>query len=133
MRYLLDTNVCIEILRGRHAVLKARLDQIQFDDLALSSVVWAELHFGAQLAGNPAREAERVNHAFGKWLRLPFDDAPAEIYARIRTQLHRSGSQIGANDLLIAATALAHDLILVTHNTGEFSRVPGLQIEDWQT
>jgi tRNA(fMet)-specific endonuclease VapC len=64
--------------------------------------------------------------------RLPFDDLCAEHYGSIRTDLRRSGGAIGPNDLLIAATARAHDLTLVTHNTGEFSRVVGLRSEDWQ-
>jgi tRNA(fMet)-specific endonuclease VapC len=63
---------------------------------------------------------------------LPFDDDAAEVYGRIRTQLEKSGKPIGPNDLLIAAIAIAHDATLVTHNTGEFSRVEDLRYEDWE-
>lgn len=132
MSYLLDTNVCIEILRGRQAALKARLDAHRLDELVLCSVVWAELHCGAQLAANPAREIDRLHQAFAGWPRLSFDEAAAESYGEIRARLLRDGKLIGANDLLIAAIAKANGLVVVTHNTGEFSRIPGLAVEDWQ-
>lgn len=132
MMYLLDTNVCIEILRGRNRPLRSRLEQAGFDQLALCSVVWAELLCGAQLSQQPAREVDRLHAAFLGWRRLPFDDAAAEHYGEIRARLMRAGQLIGANDLLIASIALAQNLVLVTHNTGEFGRVPGLSLEDWQ-
>lgn len=69
MRYLLDTNVCIEVLRGRNLALKARLATRSLDELALCSVVWAELHCGARLAQNPERELVRLQDAFGHWVR----------------------------------------------------------------
>ncbi len=74
----------------------------------------------------------RLQDAFGHWVRLSFDDAGAERYGEIRAHLQRGGNLIGGNDLLIAATALAYDLTLITHNTTEFTRVPGLSVEDWQ-
>lgn len=132
MRYLLDTNVCIEVLRGRNGALKERLTQQAFADLTLCAIVWAELQCGARLAQQPEREILRLETAFGRWPRLSFDDSAAGCYGEIRASLQRAGQLIGANDLLIAATAKANDLILVTHNTREFSRVPGLQVEDWQ-
>ncbi len=132
MRYLLDTNVCIEILRGRNTALKASLAARELSDLALCSIVWAELQCGAQLAQNPQAELAKLQAAFGTWPRLPFDDAAAECYGEIRAHLQRAGDLIGGNDLLIAAIAQTNELTLVTHNTNEFARVPNLQIEDWQ-
>lgn len=132
MRYLLDTNVCIEILRGRNPSLKQRLESAGFDQLRLCSIVWAELHCGACLLVNPEQEKQRIKVAFGGWPRLPFDDAAAERYGEIRAQLQRAGRLIGANDLLIAATALANGLTLITHNTDEFKRIEGLVVEDWE-
>lgn len=132
MRYLLDTNVCIEILRGRHTALREQLARQRFEDLALCSIVWAELHCGARLAQDPAAEIARLNMALGGWARLPFDDLAAEDYGELRAQLQRAGNLIGANDLLIAAIARVNGLIVVTHNTKDFCRVPGLHIEDWQ-
>lgn len=132
MRYLLDTNVCIEILRGRNPGLRQRLESAGFDQLRLCSIVWAELHCGACLLSNPEQEKQRIEVAFGGWPRLPFDDAAAERYGEIRAQLQRAGRLIGANDLLIAATALANGLTLITHNTDEFKRIEGLAVEDWE-
>lgn len=132
MRYLLDTNVCIEILRGRNSALKARLVARRFDELVLCSIVWAELHCGARLAQNPTRELANLQDAFSQWPRLPFDDSAAESYGAIRAHLQRTGNLIGANDLLIASIAQTNGLTLVTHNTNEFMRVPNLSIEDWQ-
>jgi tRNA(fMet)-specific endonuclease VapC len=132
MRYLLDTNVCIEILRGRNGALKARLAEQNPNELVLCSVVWAELQCGVHLAQNPQQEQAKLQNAFCNLPRLPFDDSAAEVYGEIRAHLQRTGRLIGGNDLLIAATAQTNGLTLVTHNTGEFSRVPNLPIEDWQ-
>lgn len=132
MRYLLDTNVCIEILRGRNSLLKSRLASYRLDDLAISSVVWAELQCGVHLANQPDLELAKLNTAFEQWQRIPFDDAAAAVYGEVRAELQRKGMLIGGNDMLIAATALACGFILVTHNTDEFLRVPGLVVEDWQ-
>jgi tRNA(fMet)-specific endonuclease VapC len=132
MRYLLDTNVCIEILRGRNERLKQQLAQRSFRDLSLCTIVWAELQCGARLAQQPERKLAHLQAAFGHWPRLPFDDPAAECYGEIRACLRRAGQLIGGNDLLIAAIAKANSLILVTHNTREFIRVAGLRVEDWQ-
>jgi tRNA(fMet)-specific endonuclease VapC len=132
MSYLLDTNVCIEILRGRNSALKARLATKSLNELVLCSIVWAELQCGARLAQNPPQELAKLQDAFGHWSRLPFDDSAAEGYGEIRAHLQRAGLLIGGNDLLIAAIAQTNDLTLVTHNTGEFARVPNLPVEDWQ-
>ena len=132
MRYLLDTNVCIEILRGRNSALKTHLAARNFNELALCSIVWAELQCGARLAQNPPQELAKLQDAFGHWPRLPFDDTAAESYGEIRAHLQRTGSLIGGNDLLIAAIAQTNGLTLVTHNTSEFTRVPNLPVEDWQ-
>ena len=132
MRYLLDTNVCIEILRGRNSTLKANLGTKNVNDLVLCSIVWAELQCGARLAQDPMRELARLQDAFGNWQRLPFDDSAAESYGEIRSYLQRAGNLIGANDLFIAAIAQANELMVVTHNINEFTRVQKLPVEDWQ-
>jgi len=132
MSYLLDTNVCIEILRGRSSALKMRLATKSLNELVLCSVVWAELQCGARLAQNPQQELAKLLDAFGDWPRRPFDDSAAEAYGEIRAHLQRAGRLIGGNYLLIAAIAQTNGLTLVTHNTGEFTRVPNLPVEDWQ-
>lgn len=132
MAYLLDANVCIHLINGTSPTLLARFRQESPASLRLSSIVRSELAFGAQ---NSSRAAENLRLIAAFWepfVSLPFDDQGAERYGAIRAELKRQGRLIGANDLFIAATALAFDLTLVTHNTREFSRVPGLRLEDWK-
>jgi tRNA(fMet)-specific endonuclease VapC len=132
--YLLDTNTCIGWLRRNQPQVVARIQAQTPTDIVLCSVVVAELLFGVERS-DPAHWANtslRVEQLRQQFLSLPFDDAAAERYGRIRTDLTAHGQTIGGNDMLIAAIALANGCTLVTHNTAEFSRVPGLAIEDWQ-
>lgn len=133
MKYLLDTNACIVHLRGKDAHLTSRLAAIAPGEVALCSVVKAELRYGAERSANPTSSHAHLQRFFASIPSLPFDDSTADIYGRIRAQLEALGNSIGPNDLMIAAIALSGGLILVTHNTAEFSRVPGLPYEDWQT
>jgi len=133
VKYLLDTNTCIELLRlGGSSPVAAHLAAAAPDDVSLCSVVVAELLFGALRSNSPASSLATVRMFASGFSSLPFDDLAAEKYAEIRADLAAIGTPIGANDLLIAATALVNHLTLVTHNTREFGRVVGLPIEDWQ-
>ena len=129
---LLDTNACIRVLNGTSTTLVARLRASRPSEIKLCSVVKAELLFGARKSSDPARNLRLLERFFEPFESLPLDDACAAAYGAIRYELERSGLPIGANDLLIAATAVAHDAVLVTHNVREFSRVPGLRLEDWE-
>ncbi|HSI37222.1 MAG: PIN domain-containing protein [Phycisphaerae bacterium] len=102
-------------------------------EVAVCSVVLAELIYGALRSARTAHNLAEVGAFAGRFVSLPFDDAAAQKAAEIRAHLAKPGTPIGPMDTLIAAIALANDLILVTHNTREFSRVPGLQLEDWLT
>ncbi|MDA1013785.1 MAG: type II toxin-antitoxin system VapC family toxin [Planctomycetota bacterium] len=133
MKYLLDTNVCIAHLRGTNANVTNQLAAVAPGDAVLSSVVKAELWFGAERSANRSTNQAQLSSFFAAIPSLPFDDSASEVYGRIRAELEAQGTPIGPNDLMIAATALSSGLILVTHNTSEFARVSGLQIEDWQT
>ncbi|MDG4554105.1 MAG: type II toxin-antitoxin system VapC family toxin [Candidatus Competibacter sp.] len=133
MKYLLDTNVCVRYLAGRSLALRARLEATPPEELAVCSVVKAELRYGAYKSQRTEATLLAQDILLGQLRSLPFDDVAAEVYGRIRAALERAGTPIGANDLLIAAIVLANRLILVTHNTAEFSRVPGLAVEDWET
>jgi len=100
--------------------------------LAVCSVVKAELFFGSLRSQNPTKSRQMQDDFLKELISLPFDDAAAEHYAQIRANLTSTGELIGPNDLIIAAIALTHNLTLVTHNTAEFSRVKTLQLEDWE-
>lgn len=132
MRYLLDTNVCVIYLNGRSALVRDRLHSMSLEEMAVCSIVKAELFYGAMRSNNPTRTLERQRNFLESFVSLPFDDEVAIVCGQIRARLARAGTPIGICDLLIAAIALAHNLTLVTHNTREFERVNGLQIEDWE-
>lgn len=130
--YLLDANVCIALMRRSLNEVAQNFLKHRLCDVATCSIVAAELMAGAYLS--EAKEKNRaITRDFLASLRqFPFDQDCLEHYADLRAFLSRAGKLIGPSDLLIAATALAHGATLVTHNTAEFSRVPGLLIEDWE-
>jgi len=130
--YLLDTNACIRILNNSSVSLVGRLRQHDPSDIRLCSVVKAELFYGARRSSQVSENLCLLQRFFAPFICLPFDDRCAEHYGLIRVDLERAGTPIGPNDLMIAATARAYDLVLVTHNTREFSRVVGLRLEDWE-
>lgn len=132
MIYLLDTNACVVYLRQKQSPLIQRVAAHPPGDLCVCSVVKAELFYGAYLSHQPQLNLAKVNAFVQRFISLPFDDAAAEHHARIRTDLEAQGTPIGPYDLQIAAIALANNLTLVTHNTHEFGRVPGLTLEDWE-
>lgn len=132
MTYLLDTNVCIAHLAGRSLKIKQKLQTIPPAEIALCSVVKAEIIYGT-FKGNYTPQAIALRQLFlRQFTSFPFDDPAAELYGKQRARLAILGQSIGPNDLMIASIALANNLILVTHNTREFSRVANLQIEDWE-
>ena len=130
MSLLVDTNICIAWLKGDVAVQKAWL-ACDPDELMLSSVVRAELLFGARHSKHVSANLRRLEVLFGAIRSVPFDDAAAGHYGLVRAQLASQGRPIGPNDLMIAATALAHDATLVTRNESEFARVVGLRVVSW--
>jgi tRNA(fMet)-specific endonuclease VapC len=133
VKYLLDANTCIHFLRhGSRSPVAARLAAAGPGDVVLSSVVVGELLFGALRSRDVAKNLAEVRTFVAGFRSLPFDDPAAEKYAEVRTDLAAKGTPIGPNDLLIAATALANGVRVVTHNTAEFSRVVGLDLDDWQ-
>jgi tRNA(fMet)-specific endonuclease VapC len=131
MRYLLDTNIIIYILKEPAGNLAMRLSQVPTSDVMICSIVEAELYHGATKYGVPPRRRAALDGFLSPFRSLPFDSTCVPHYARIRDELERQGQIIGANDLLIAAVALANGLTLFTHNSDEFQRVPGLSVEDW--
>ena len=132
MRYLLDTNVCVVYLNGRSASVRDRLLATSAEEIAVCSVVKAELFYGACRSNSPKRTLERQQAFLARFASLPFEDKAALLAGQIRAKLASVGTPIGSYDLQIAAIALAEDLTLVTHNTREFERVEGLAVEDWE-
>lgn len=130
--YLLDTNVCIRFMNGSSPGVKQHFQQQSPSDLALCSVVKAELLFGARHSQRIEANLQRLNLFFEPLASLPFDDRCAAEYGQIRADLSRQGKPIGPNDVLIASIARTHDAILVTHNTGEFGRIANLRMVDWE-
>jgi tRNA(fMet)-specific endonuclease VapC len=129
--FLLDTNSWIVYLKSAESKVRQKLARLTPSDIAVCSVVKAELWHGAQKYGNPERRMAIVNQLLAPYQSYFFDDVSARAYARIRHELEVKGEVIGPNDLMIAAISEAHGLILVTTDTNEFSRVPNLRVENW--
>jgi tRNA(fMet)-specific endonuclease VapC len=129
--HLLDTNTWIYALKGGPHVLVERLGSVHPESVAFCAIVKAELLRGALRYGDPAKRLAILHLLFRNHPSFPFDDAAAEVYARVRHELEARGQVIGAMDMLIAAIALANNLILVSHNTAEFARISELKLEDW--
>jgi tRNA(fMet)-specific endonuclease VapC len=132
MIYLLDTNVCIHLLNKRHEVILQHLRRHAPTDIALCCVVKAELLYGARRSQRAEANLQLLKAFFAPLQSLPFDDDCADHYGQIHADLLTLGKPIGPNDTLIAAIARANDATLITHNTDEFGRVPGLRMADWE-
>lgn len=130
--YLLDTNTCIQFINGTSPTVKDHFRQHSASDLVLCSVVKAELFFGARKSQRIESNLLTLERFFKAFKSLPFDDRSAEEYGQIKAALASQGQLIGPNDLMIAAIGRAHDAVLITNNTREFSRVTGLRLQDWQ-
>lgn len=130
--YLLDTNACIVYLKNKNSSINRHLNSLEANKIAVCSVVKAELFYGSMRSNNPQKSLNIQLLFLNQFLSLPFDDLCAEIYGKIRADLVKCGTPIGSNDIQIASISLVNNLILVTHNVREFSRIEGLQIEDWE-
>ena len=129
--FMLDSNVCIDMLRRNDRTILRHFDSCQVGEIALSSITMAELQHGV-FKGNRQFADQKVLSDFCRSLEMiPFDELAAEAYGRIRADLERAGTPIGPLDTLIAAHALSLDCTLVTNNEKEFRRVDGLAVENW--
>ncbi|WP_102128276.1 type II toxin-antitoxin system tRNA(fMet)-specific endonuclease VapC [Deinococcus planocerae] len=129
-KFFLDTNTCVYILNKRPAHIAERFARHSLGDVAVSSVTVSELTYGAAKSVKPGTR-ERLEGFLLDLVTVPYDDAAAWVYGKIRAGLQTTGKLIGPLDLLIAAHALSADVTLVTNNEGEFRRVPGLRVENW--
>lgn len=131
MKYLLNTNIIIYYLKGMFPKISEYLRHTPPDDILIPSVAVAELEFGAKNSIDYDANIIKIKRFLKPFSVVPFDASCAPYYGEIRYRLKKSGKPIGANDMLIAATALSNRATLVTHNTDEFCRVEGLKICDW--
>jgi tRNA(fMet)-specific endonuclease VapC len=129
---MLDSNACSRYLNGKSPSLKKRLEATDEHQIVVCSIVKAELHYGALRSNDPPKTLQKVEAFLARFVSFPFDDAAVRAYGEIRAVLAAAGQSIGPNDTLIAAIAVTNDVTLVTHNTSEFKRVPGLKLEDWE-
>ena len=131
MKYLFDTNICVDLLRSRPSVVE-RVSSVMPGDCAVSAVTAYELRSGALGSRQPARELRKIELMLRTIQELVFDRAASTESAKVRVATQKKGKSIGPYDVLIAGHALATGLILVTNNTREFARIPELQYEDWR-
>ena len=132
-RYLLDTNICIYIAKRKPEAVLRRFKTLNIGDVAMSLITYGELRFGAERSLQAARSMEVIGQLIEAVPVLPMGAMVAEHYGDIRATLTKAGTEIGNNDLWIAAHARAGSLTLVTNNESEFLQVPGLQVENWVT
>jgi len=127
---LLDTNICIHVINARPPAVLKRFRQHRMGEIGVCSVVAAELAYGVAKSGS-TRNRQALEMFLAPLVVLPFDEAALWVYGDLRAELERKGTPIGSLDTMIAAHALSQQSTLVTNNTREFERVPGLALENW--
>jgi len=132
MKWMLDTNICIDIIRERPQSVLDHFKDHAVGDIGISVVTLAELEYGVSASSRPAKNREALDQFVSPLDVAPFERQATAEYGRLRAALEKKGQVIGSMDLLIAAHAVSLDVRLVTHNSREFRRVPALKIEDWQ-
>jgi tRNA(fMet)-specific endonuclease VapC len=131
MPWFLDSNICIDCLRGNTPLVKKVLQSLSPEQIKIPSMVKAELLHGANRSAKPERNKELVELFVAPFEIVAFDESAAEVYGRIRHDLEQIGQIIGFNDLIIAATVMTHGGTLVSANMNEFKRISSLKLENW--
>ena len=131
MKYFLDTNVIIDAIKNKRPLLKQHFEQTYTTDIFVSSIVVSELEFGAAHSNDYLKNKTLYELFIKDFTLVPYEKEYSFEYGKLRQYLTKTGQVIGWNDMLIAATAIANNGILVTHNIGEFERIPNIQLEDW--
>lgn len=129
--YLLDTNICIFLIKRKPKVVLARLKKSLSSGVGVSSITFSELEYGVQKSSFVERNAISLLRFITPFDILPFDESAARVYGKVRASLEKKGQPIGVMDMLIGAHAKSLKTILVTNNTHEFNRIDGLLVEDW--
>jgi tRNA(fMet)-specific endonuclease VapC len=130
LRYMLDTNICIYVIKRHPAQLREKFNALA-ESLCISSITLAELHFGAEKSARRIDNLNIVAQFAARLEVLPFGVKAAAHYGQLRAELERLGKPCGANDLLIGAHARSEGLTVVTNNSREFRRMPGIRVENW--
>lgn len=129
--FLLDTNICIYAINGRHPRLTKKLLSVHPSEILVSSITVGEIEYGAAKS-HWGERTRQIMHAFlANYDTLPFIEQDAALFGAFRAQLEAAGITIGVLDVMIAAQGVANNLTVVTHNTREFIRIPGIKLEDW--
>lgn len=131
MKYLLDTDVCIYLIKKQPSSVLEKLEVCRAGDVGISAVTVAELRYGASKSQRPKQNHEALDQFLAPFELMPFDDNAAAAYGEIRAHLEKTGDLIGPLDMLIAGHAKSLDVTLVTNNIREFKKVKGLKIEAW--
>ncbi len=130
LRYMLDTDICIYVIKERPLALHDRFEELE-EDLSISAITLAELFYGAENSGRRTQNLRTMEQFAGRLDVLAFGSKAASHYGQIRAALRRTGRPAGVHDMLIGAHARSEGLVLVTNNVKEYERMPGLQVENW--
>jgi tRNA(fMet)-specific endonuclease VapC len=131
MKYLLDTNMCIYIIKKHPPRVFEKLKSLDIEDVGISAITAAELEYGVSKSSMPEKNRLALTKFTAPLQILPFEEKAAEAYGRLGASLEKTGTVIGSFDLLIGAQAKSENLILVTNNVSEFGGIPGLKLENW--
>ena len=131
MKLMLDTNICIYLIKQQPAAVLKRFLEYQVGDIGISSITLSELRYGVAKSAHSEKNAKALDEFVIPLEVIPFDEEAAHAYGDIRAALEKAGTPIGAMDMLIAAHAVSLGIPLVTNNTREFVRIPSLNIIDW--
>ncbi|KAF0142189.1 MAG: twitching motility protein PilT [Stygiobacter sp. RIFOXYC12_FULL_38_8] len=131
MKYLLDTNICIYIIKKKPEAVLKRFMKLKPESIGISSITVAEFYFGISKSTRPNENIIALEQFLLPLIQIDYTKTDAQVYGKIRAQLDREGKMIGAMDLLIASQAINRNLILVTNNEREFKRIDDLKVENW--
>ncbi len=131
MKYLIDTNICIYIMNNRPIDVIKKFKKVNIGEVGVSTVTISELQYGVAKSQQRKKNQSRLNEFIAPLILLPYDSDAAKTYGDIRYSLEKVGHPIGPLDLLIAAHAMSQNLIIVTNNDKEFSRIKDLKVENW--
>jgi tRNA(fMet)-specific endonuclease VapC len=131
MQYMMDTHICIFVIRQKKPDAIKQITRQRPEDLLISSITVSELEYGCEKSADPHKNRLALMEFLSPFSILPFDPLAAQHYGKLRAQLERDGTPVGAMDMLIAAHARSVNATLVTNNTRDFKRIKGLNLADW--